>query len=322
MTLSENAKIWRKKHARQNWKNKVERRKLEAKGQTTANVEEMVQMVPNVHEGARASEQGPDDVDFSTVKIRREKVEYSREEEEKLKVELFHILIDWCLKFQLASAYERNQKKNQGLILLMRLLWRKTSGQLRNSARTKILIWFLKTSGQLRNSARTEILIWFFPQMSGSQNMTLNTDKKTCKTELEKQSEEEKVGSKSYGELASAYKSNQKKTHPGSHSFDEVIVEENQQTIAGFCKKENVVLPADEVGGESRRSSSSSEILNDFCMGNFAGLFHSSVILVSLSLLQVIVCTSVISSCKVTRIYITLRRSKRCSQRHTKTTME
>lgn len=85
MRLSTNAKIRRNKHAKQNWKNKVKRRKLEAKGQTEANVEEMGQMVPNVDEGAPEFEQGPDDVDFSTVKIRREKVEYSREEEEKLK---------------------------------------------------------------------------------------------------------------------------------------------------------------------------------------------------------------------------------------------
>ncbi|KAI3902936.1 hypothetical protein MKW92_003951 [Papaver armeniacum] len=96
MTLSENARLRRKKHAKQNWKNKVKRRKMEAKGQATANVEEggghmvpdveeMGPMVPNVDEGAREFEPGPVDVDFSTVKIRREKVEYSIEEEEKLK---------------------------------------------------------------------------------------------------------------------------------------------------------------------------------------------------------------------------------------------
>ncbi|KAI3865111.1 hypothetical protein MKX03_011442 [Papaver bracteatum] len=91
MTLSENAKLRRKKHAKQNWKNKVERRKLEAKGQTTANVEEI----------SPEFGQGLDDVDFSIVKIRQEKIDSSREEQEKLKVELFHILIDLCLKFQL-----------------------------------------------------------------------------------------------------------------------------------------------------------------------------------------------------------------------------
>ncbi|KAI3842969.1 hypothetical protein MKW92_010905 [Papaver armeniacum] len=67
MTLSENARLRRKKHAKQNWKNKVKRRKLEAKGQTTANVEEGGGYM------------------VSTVKIRRERVEYSPEEEEKLK---------------------------------------------------------------------------------------------------------------------------------------------------------------------------------------------------------------------------------------------
>ncbi|KAI3930036.1 hypothetical protein MKW98_009665 [Papaver atlanticum] len=139
MTLSENAKKRRNKHSRQNWKNKVERRKLEAKGQPTANVEDMGLMVPNVDEGAREFEQGPDDVDFSAVKIRRERVEYSREEEEKLK---------------------------------------------------------------------------------------------------------------------------ESKEIPGSHPFNEVIVEENQPTIAEFCKNENLVLPADEVGEgfyESRITTSISQ---------------------------------------------------------------
>ncbi|RZC89898.1 hypothetical protein C5167_028965 [Papaver somniferum] len=49
------------------------------------------------------------------------------------------------------------------------------------------------------------------------------------------------------------------KENPGSHPSNEVIVEENQRTISEFCKKENLVLPADEVGGESRRSSSISQ---------------------------------------------------------------
>ncbi|KAI3836267.1 hypothetical protein MKW92_035913 [Papaver armeniacum] len=138
MTLSENAKIRRRKHARQNWKNKVERRKLESKGQTEATVEEggpmaayveeMAQMVPNVDEGAGEFEQGSNDVDFSTVKIRQEKIDSSREEEEKLK---------------------RLQEES--------------------------------------------------------------------------------------------------KQNPGSHPLNEVIVEENQRTVAEFCKKEILVLPADEV---------------------------------------------------------------------------
>ncbi|KAI3893542.1 hypothetical protein MKW92_006013 [Papaver armeniacum] len=50
MTLSTNARIRRNKHARQNWKNKMERKNLEAKGQTAANVNEVAQVL----------QQGPD----------------------------------------------------------------------------------------------------------------------------------------------------------------------------------------------------------------------------------------------------------------------
>lgn len=114
----------------------MERRKLEAKGQTTSNVEEMGLMVPNIDEGAREF-----DVDFSAVKIRREKVEYSREEEEKLK---------------------RLQEESKEI--------------------------------------------------------------------------------------------------PGSYPFNEVIVEENQTTIAEFSQNENLVLPADEVGDESYESRTSTSI--------------------------------------------------------------
>ncbi|KAI3930179.1 hypothetical protein MKW92_029345 [Papaver armeniacum] len=152
MKLSENAKLRRRKHARENWKNKVKRRKLEAKGQTEANVEEggpmaayieaMAQIVPNVDKGAPEFGQGLDDVDFSIIKIRREKVEYSREEQEKLK----------CLQ-------------------------------------------------------------------------------------------------------------EESKDNPGSHPSNEIILEENQQTVVAFCKNENsnLVLSADEVGGESRTSTSISQ---------------------------------------------------------------
>ncbi|RZC72111.1 hypothetical protein C5167_035322 [Papaver somniferum] len=69
------------------WKNKVERRKLEAEGkaQIPTNDEEIGQVVPNDDEGAQEFDHCPDDIDFCTVKIRREKVEYSMEEVEKLK---------------------------------------------------------------------------------------------------------------------------------------------------------------------------------------------------------------------------------------------
>ncbi|RZC89896.1 hypothetical protein C5167_028962 [Papaver somniferum] len=87
MMLSANAKKRRNRHSKQNWKNKVERRKLEAEGkaQIPTNDEEIGQVVPNDDEGAQEFDHCPDDIDFCTVKIRREKVEYSMEEVEKLK---------------------------------------------------------------------------------------------------------------------------------------------------------------------------------------------------------------------------------------------
>ncbi|RZC91533.1 hypothetical protein C5167_027594 [Papaver somniferum] len=73
--LSMKARIQRNKHARQNWKIKLKRRKLEQKGQMGANVEEKDQMaVPNVNQVAQESQQGPDYRDFSTVEIRQEKI--------------------------------------------------------------------------------------------------------------------------------------------------------------------------------------------------------------------------------------------------------
>ncbi|KAI3848963.1 hypothetical protein MKX03_017612 [Papaver bracteatum] len=82
MTLSASAKKRRNRHSKQNWKNKVERRKLEAEGkaqiptndeeigQVVPNGEEMIQMVPNDDEGAQEFDHCPDDIDFSIVKMR------------------------------------------------------------------------------------------------------------------------------------------------------------------------------------------------------------------------------------------------------------
>ncbi|KAI3865112.1 hypothetical protein MKX03_011443 [Papaver bracteatum] len=140
-TLSENAKLQRRKHAKQNWKNKMKKRKLEAKGLTEANVEqggpmaayveEIAQMVPNVDKGASGFGQGLDDVDFSIIKIHREKVEYSREDQEKLK----------CL--------QEESKDNPG-----------------SHPSNEIIV-----EENQRNSARTKIQIWFFPQMRLGMNL-------------------------------------------------------------------------------------------------------------------------------------------------------
>ncbi|KAI3893808.1 hypothetical protein MKW92_040298, partial [Papaver armeniacum] len=57
--LSMKARIQRNNHARQNWKIKSKRRKLEQMG-ATVEEEEKDQMVPNVNEVAQIFQQGPD----------------------------------------------------------------------------------------------------------------------------------------------------------------------------------------------------------------------------------------------------------------------
>ncbi|XP_026430701.1 uncharacterized protein LOC113327788 isoform X2 [Papaver somniferum] len=299
----------RNKHSRQNWKNKVERRKLEAKGQTTSNVEEMGLMVPNIDEGAREF-----DVDFSAVKIRREKVEYSREEEEKLKrLQEESKEIPGSYPFN-EVIVEENQttiaefSQNENLVLPAdevfkeRIITGSNSVQVGRESRTSTYI-SQEDLEELMTSVKKDPylrpIIEYIEtdgptvMMSGSRSMRLSTNakiqrnkhaKENWKNKMERKKLEakgqtaanvEKMGQTvpNVNEVAQVFQRG-----PGYRDFStvkippekiaysedkeklQVIVQENQQTVAEFCKKENLVLPADEVGDESYESRTSTSI--------------------------------------------------------------